>query len=40
VNNKKSKYIIKGRDTPSNIFESHLDKIEEIGLSLNSIKKM
>ena len=33
INNKRSKYIIKGNVIPYNIFEPYLDKIEEIDLS-------
>ena len=39
IKNKKSKYKIKGNVIPYNIFESHLDKIEEIDLSFNDWKK-
>ena len=39
IKNKKSKYKIKGNVIPYNIFESHLDKIEEIDLSFNDLQK-
>jgi hypothetical protein len=39
IKNKKSKYKIKGNIIPYNIFESHLEKIEEIDLSFNNLKK-